>query len=40
MFDEFICKVARTQEEIQELIEAGFDFALEKDGLLYFRKRK
>ena len=38
--DEFICKVARTQEEIQELIEAGFEFVLEKDGLAYFRKRK
>ena len=38
--DEFICKVARTPEEIQELIEAGFEFVLEKDGLAYFRKRK
>ena len=38
--DEFICKVARTPGEIQELIEAGFEFVLEKDGLAYFRKRK
>ena len=38
--DEFVCKVARKPEEIQELIEAGFEFVLEKDGLAYFRKRK
>jgi len=38
--DEFICKVARTQEEMQELIEAGFEFVLEKDKLTYFEKRK
>ena len=38
--DEFICKVTRTPEEIQELIEAGFEFVLEKDDLAYFRKRK
>lgn len=38
--DEFISKVATTQKEITDLIEAGFDFILEKDGLVYFRKRK
>ena len=38
--DEFVCKVARKPEEIQELIEVGFEFVLEKDGLAYFRKRK
>jgi len=26
--------------EFTELIEAGFDFILQKDGLTYFRKRK
>ena len=36
----FICKVTRNSDEIQELIEAGFEFVLEKDGLAYFRKRK
>jgi len=25
---------------ISKLIEAGFEFVLEKDGLAYFRKRK
>jgi len=38
--DEFVCKVARKPEEIQELIEVGFEFVLERDGLAYFRKRK
>jgi len=38
--DEFICKVARNPKEIQELIEAGFEYVCEKDGLLFFRKRK
>jgi hypothetical protein len=38
--DEFICKVARSPEEIQALIEAGFEYVLQKDGLAYFRKRK
>lgn len=38
--NEFICKVAREPREIQELIEAGFEYVLEKDGLAYFRKRK
>jgi len=32
--------VTRNSDEIQELIEAGFEFVLEKDGLAYFRKRK
>ena len=38
--DEFVSKVASNQKEITELIEAGFDFILQKDGLAYFRKRK
>jgi len=38
--DEFVCKVARNPEEIQALIEAGFEYVLQKDGLAYFRKRK
>jgi len=42
-FDEeenFTCKVAKTQQEMTELIEHGFTFIHEKDGLAYFRKRK
>lgn len=38
--DEYTCKVARTPNEIQELVELGFKFVLQKDGLAYFRKRR
>jgi integrase len=36
----FHTKVAKTQEEIVQLLDAGFDYILTKDGLAYFRKRK
>ena len=38
--EEFICKVAKTPKEIRALIEAGFEYVLERNGLAYFRKRK
>jgi integrase len=38
--DEFISAVASTKDEIKQLIETGFEFVLQKDGLAYFRKRK
>lgn len=38
--DVYITKVAKTEAEICSLIEAGFDYVLQKDGLAYFRKRK
>jgi integrase len=38
--DEFIVKVANTQEEITALLETGFEHIMTKDGLAYFRKRK
>ena len=38
--DEFTVKVARTPEEIKALLEVGFDYICEKDGLMFFRKRK
>ena len=38
--DEWICKAAATVEEAQGLIEAGFRFEVEMDGLKLFRKRK
>jgi integrase len=38
--DKFVVKVATSQKEISELIEPGFEFVLQKDGLAYFRKRK
>ena len=38
--EEFHVRVAETAEEIQELLDAGFEYVLQKDGLTYFRKRK
>ena len=38
--DEFHVKVAKTPEEITALLEVGFEYVCEKDGLLFFRKRK
>ncbi len=38
--DSFTCRVAKTPEEIKQLIEAGFDYVIENGGLVYFRKRK
>jgi integrase len=37
---EFHVKVAQTPEEIKALLEVGFEYVCEKDGLLFFRKRK
>jgi integrase len=38
--DEYICKVAKTVEQAAELIEAGFEYVCEIDGVKLFRKRK
>jgi integrase/predicted RNA-binding Zn-ribbon protein involved in translation (DUF1610 family) len=38
--DAYICKVAKTPKEIQELIEAGFEYICCVDDLRFFRKRK
>ena len=38
--DEYICKVAKTPEEIAQLIEAGFEYVCEHNGLKFFRERK
>lgn len=38
--DQFTCKVAKTPQEITELIELGFDHVVTVDGLQFFRKRK
>ena len=38
--DEFTVKVASKPEEIKALLEAGFEYVCEKDGLMFFRKRK
>jgi integrase len=37
--DEFVVKVAKTPEEVKSLLEVGFDYVCEKDGLMFFRKR-
>jgi hypothetical protein len=38
--DEYHVKVAKTGEEITQLLEAGFEYVLQKEGLAFFRKRK
>ena len=38
--DDFLVKATRDDEEIQKLLEVGFELACQKDDLLYFRKRK
>jgi hypothetical protein len=38
--DEYICRIAKKPEEIAQLIEAGFEYVCQQDGILFFRKRK
>ena len=38
--DEFTCKVAKTVEEARGLVENGFDYVTDVEGLKLFRKRK
>ena len=38
--EEFTARVTKTTEEITKLLEVGFEYVCEKDGLVYFRKRK
>ena len=38
--DEYVCRVAKTVEQTAELIEAGFEYVCEIDGVKLFRKRK
>ena len=38
--DEFTCKVAGTVQDAKDLVEAGFDYVTDIDGLKLFRKRK
>jgi len=35
---EFHAKIAETPEEVEELLEVGFDYVCEKDRLAFFRK--
>jgi integrase len=38
--DEFTVKVAEKPEEIKALLETGFEYVLQKDSLIFLRKRK
>mgnify|MGYP003865022141 CR=1 FL=1 len=38
--DEYVCKTAETVDEAAKLIEAGFEYVCEIDGVKLFRKRK
>jgi len=38
--DEFVCKVAKNVEEAKVLVESGFDYVTDVDGMKLFRKRK
>ncbi|MEM3054597.1 MAG: site-specific integrase [Candidatus Bathyarchaeia archaeon] len=38
--DDFICKAATTIEEAKQLIEAGFEYVCDMEGVKLFRKRK
>jgi integrase len=38
--EDYHVKVAKTQEEITQLLETGFEYVLQKDDLAFFRKRK
>ena len=38
--DKFHVEAAKTPEEINGLLEVGFEYVCEKDGLIFFRKRK
>jgi hypothetical protein len=38
--DEFTVKVAEKIEDVKALLEVGFEYVCQKDGLIYLRKRK
>ncbi len=38
--DEFHVRVAKNLKEDEELIEAGFEYVTERDGVKIYRKRK
>ena len=38
--DEFHVKVARSTEDVKALLEVGFEYVCERNGTLFFRKRK
>lgn len=38
--EDFHVTVAKSREEIKGLLETGFEYVCEKDGLMFFRKRE
>ena len=38
--ENFIVKATKEPEEIQAVLEVGFEFVCQKDNLMFFRKRK
>ena len=38
--DEYVCKVARTVDDTKNLIENGFEYVTDIEGMKLFRKRK
>ena len=38
--DTFIVKAVKNAEEVGPLLEVGFEYICQKDGLMFFRKRK
>jgi uncharacterized protein YfcZ (UPF0381/DUF406 family) len=38
--DEFAVKVAEKPEEVKVLLEVGFEYVCQKEGLIFLRKRK
>jgi hypothetical protein len=38
--DEYVCKVAKTTQEARTLVEEGFDYVTDVEGMKLFRKRK
>jgi len=38
--DNYTCRVAQDVKQDKELIEAGFEYVTERDGLKIYRKRK
>jgi integrase len=38
--DGYVCKEARTRQEAKQLIEEGFEYVMDKEGVSLFRKLK
>jgi len=38
--DEFTVRVVEKPEEVKSLLETGFEYVCQKDGLIFLRKRK